>query len=255
MHAALQLIQPLPLAATLSSLGGDPRRALGRLRAIGFKYVQLDAAQPGMRPRELDHSARRDLLATLRRHELQPAGLDLWIPPEHFTDPAHIDRAVAAAIKAVEFAADLCRVPLSMTLPAPSGDGAGESEQAVDLVIAEANRRGVPLADHLVFSGANWPREPGEFFGLGIDPAAWLSNGCDPAQAVIANASAIRAARLCDLTTAGTRVSIGTPGGRLDVTAYQAALSVAEVGAVVVDARQWNDPWKGLEQSQAAWHV
>ena len=38
--------------------------------------VQLSAAQAGLRPRELDRSARRDLLATLRRRELAVAGID-----------------------------------------------------------------------------------------------------------------------------------------------------------------------------------
>src|SRR5690606_35381914 len=107
----------MPLAPTLAALPGEPRRSIDRLHELGFRFIQLSATHPGLRPRELDQSARRDLLATLRRRERSPAGVDLWIPPEHFADAAQVDRAVAAAIAAIELAADLGRVPLSLALP------------------------------------------------------------------------------------------------------------------------------------------
>jgi sugar phosphate isomerase/epimerase len=241
-----------PLAPTLAALGDDPRRAIDHLHELGFRHVQLSAAQPGLRPREMDRSARRDLLAMMRRREIEPAGIDLWIPPEHFEDATHVDRAVSAVVSAIEMAADLGRVPVSITLPARGEDASGVKE-ATGSVIAAAHRFGVPIADHAVPIAA---REDDEFFGIGIDPAAWLASGTNPADVVSANAESLVAARLCDLSTAGMRVPIGDSGGggRLDVEAYKVALSVAGYERpVVVDARQWLDAWRGVEQTRAAW--
>lgn len=131
-----------PLAPTVASLDADPRRAFVRVREMGFAHVQLSAAQNGLRPRELDQSARRDLLATLRRRELSVSGIDAWIPPEHFLDTAHVDRAVGAVLDAIDLAGDLGRVPVSLGLP-------GELVDAVCSVLVErADHRGVGLAEH-----------------------------------------------------------------------------------------------------------
>ncbi len=136
----------LPLAPTLGPLGDQPRAALDRLAAMGFRYVQLSATQSGLRPRDLDRSARRDLLVRLRRLEMQVSGLDLWIPPAHFLDPALVDRAVDAVRAALELAGDLQRCPISLELPRPLDD---ESLGPVIETIAElALRVGVELADH-----------------------------------------------------------------------------------------------------------
>ena len=81
---SLPPMQHLPLAPTLAPLGEQPRAALARLSKLGFRHVQLDATQPGLRPRELDRSARRHLAATLRRPEDSPIGVDLWVPASHF---------------------------------------------------------------------------------------------------------------------------------------------------------------------------
>ena len=48
------------LAPTLAALGDRPRTAIDRLAGLGFRAVQLSASQPGLRPRELDRSGRRD---------------------------------------------------------------------------------------------------------------------------------------------------------------------------------------------------
>lgn len=263
MHSETHIPAPPPLAPTLAPLGIDPRAVLDRLHESGFRFAQLSATQPGMRPRELDRSARRDLLATMRRREIEPAGIDLWIPPEHFSDPAQVDRAASAAIAAIELAADLGRVPVSVTLPVRDRgcEDASEArpawEEAVTALIAEAYRRGVPLADYAVFTEPAAPREHNEFFGIGVDPAAWLAVGRDPAQAVTAIGSSLISARLCDLTTSGMRSPIGgsTGGGRLDVTSYKVALSIAgHERPVALDARQWDDPWSGVERSRTLWH-
>ncbi|MEE9129252.1 MAG: hypothetical protein V3T84_04490 [Phycisphaerales bacterium] len=237
----------LPLAPTLGPLGDQPRAALDRLADMGFRYVQLCATQRGMRPRDLDRSARRDLLVRLRRLEMQVSGLDLWIPPSHFLDPALVDRAVEAVRAALELAGDLQRCSISLELPRPLDD---ESLGPVIETIAEQGLRvGVELADHSVANATQ------DHLGIGIDPVAQLSCNEDPAVAVTKHAERLVSARLCDLLASGTRGPIGeAQGGRLDVLSYRIALSVGGYDRpVVVDARQWSDPWPGLTQTARTW--
>ncbi|MCZ6445666.1 MAG: hypothetical protein O6758_05720 [Planctomycetota bacterium] len=237
----------LPLAPTLAPLGDRPRAALDRLAAMGFRHVQLSAMQPGLRPRDLDRSGRRDLGVCLGRLELTAAGVDLWIPQTHFVEPDHVDRAVAAVLSAIELAGDLDRCPLSFALP-------DENEQGmvgpiVEAITDYAVRHGVQLADHAV------PPVSRDYIGVGIDPPSWLGLGEDPAAAASTNATRLVSARLCDLLTCGMRGPIGeTHGGRLDVLAYKVAIATSGYSRpVVVDARQWSDPWLGLEQTTHAW--
>jgi sugar phosphate isomerase/epimerase len=242
----------LELAATIAPLPTPARRAFDRLREMGFRHVQLSASQPGLRPRELDCSARRDLLAVLRRRELSVSGVDLWIGPGDFLDPAKVDRAVAAALEAIELAADLGRYPVSLTLPGREADSAGSSPAlapAIAAVIEAAQMRDVPLADHAI------PVVQREYIGVGIDPAAWLARDEDPAGAVSRHVDRLVSLRLCDLLTSGLRGPIGdSQVGRLDVLAYKVAAGLAKTGRpLVVDARQWSDPWAGLAQTREAW--
>jgi sugar phosphate isomerase/epimerase len=242
----------LELAATIAPLPASPRQTFDRLREMGFRHVQLSAAQPGLRPRDLDRSARRDLLATLRRRELNLSGIDAWISPGEFLDPAKVDRAVAAVIEAIELAADLGRCPVSLTLPARERDSDedGPALAAVTAALVEAAQvRDVLLADHVI------PVVDREYIGVGIDPAAWLARDEDPAAAVSRHADRLVSLRLCDLLTSGLRGPIGdAQEGRLDVLAYKVAAGLAPAGRpVVVDARQWTDPWAGLRQTHEAW--
>jgi sugar phosphate isomerase/epimerase len=257
----------LELAPTLAALPGELRPSMDRLAAMGFRHVQLSAAQPGLRPRELDGSARRDLLATFRRRELEISGIDLWIPPSHYLDPVHVDRAVTATIAAIELAADLERCPLSITLPAYSvdpknpevddaeeistGNADASSGDAVQAIIDAAHHAGVALADHQVPVA---DRERDDLIGIGIDPAAWLAAGLDPAAGVSRQSGHLVAARLSDLLSTGLRGPIGTRDGRLDVMSYRVALAVAgHDRPVVLDARQWPNPWSDLETAAECW--
>ncbi|MCA9295082.1 MAG: hypothetical protein KC983_01170, partial [Phycisphaerales bacterium] len=64
--------------------------------------------------------------------------------------------------------------------------------------------------------------------------------------------SAPAAVRLSDLTASGMRGPIGR-GGRLDIVAVMASMSVlTPTPGLVIDCRQWIDPWAGLERSLAA---
>ncbi|MEM7756072.1 MAG: hypothetical protein AAF297_10600, partial [Planctomycetota bacterium] len=85
---------PLPSVA-VSALPALPasKAAIGAVSAMGARAIQLDATRAGLRPRDLERSARRDLAATMRREELAFSGVDLWIPPHHFVDPDRADRA------------------------------------------------------------------------------------------------------------------------------------------------------------------
>ncbi|MFG0330159.1 MAG: hypothetical protein ACF8PN_09705 [Phycisphaerales bacterium] len=250
----------LPLSPTHAALAeGDPRPALKRIAEAGFRFVQLSAALPTMRPRELDRSARRDLLARLRRLELTLSGLDLWIPEEHFGDPAHGDRAMNATLEAIELAADLDRVPLSMTLP--RGMDAGLRSTLAD----RADMCGVEIADfNRSVAGpdagdtddgdeeetpSSAPRVPA--IGTGVDPATVLLGGGDPAKEV-SRAAQLVSARFSDAARDGRR----RPGaGRLDLTKYQVALLTRGDydRPVVLDMRHIAEPWAQLDEAARAW--
>ncbi len=228
----------LPPAPTLAPLAGagDPRAALRLIAAAGLRHVQLSAALPGMRPRDLDRSGRRDLLARLRRSELLPAGLDLWIPLEHFTRPEHADRAAAAVLETIELAADLGRIPLSLRL------AEGLDNLIVEQWRVKAETCGVRLADHA-------PR-PHPLLSVGVDPAVLIASGQDPA-ACASNAGDLVAARLSDFRDEARVV----PGvGRLDLLAYQVALVARGFEApVALDLRRLGDPRAALDAAVRAW--
>jgi hypothetical protein len=94
----------------------------------------------------LDGAARRALKALLRRIELTPSGVDLWIPSGHFADPARSDRAVAAVSETVELAAELGRVPVSFNLPSIASEDA-DLRDVVESMLGHADRHGIDLVD------------------------------------------------------------------------------------------------------------
>lgn len=239
------------VAVALDGLGLEPREAFAVLREIGVSAVQWPAMRSGLRPRDLDASARRDLLSTLRRHELAMSGVDLWIPPEHFGEADRVDRAVAAVEEAIRFAAEFGRCAVSMRLPrvvATDADDGGIGS-ALAAIAGIAERHGVPLADHAV------PLAASERSSIGLDPVALLAAGIDPAAAAMEHAGRVAAARLADLDRGGLRAPVGDPiDGRLDVVRYRVGLEVAGFGGLVaIDPRQWADPLAGVRRSAHAW--
>lgn len=199
----------------------------------GFRAVQLNAAAMDARPRDLDRSARRDLSATLRRNELTSSGVDLWIPPAHFTDPARADRAADAVSEALVFAADLAsltggRAVVCVTLP----DDAG-AVGVVAAIVDRARAAGTLLAD------ASWPQVwTAAGVAACVDPATIIAArqpGVTPAKAAASLGAGAACLRLSD-TASGARVEPGA--GELDLLAYAAALSViADPGPPVLDLR------------------
>jgi sugar phosphate isomerase/epimerase len=227
-----------PLAVSLAGLNRGPDAPSGPRAAIdwavlaGFKAVQLDAMAPGLRPRELDRSARRDLAAILRRGGLPLTGLDLWIPPEHLLDPAKAERAMEAILRAVELGADLVRhsagpafAAISVVLPE------GLAADIASQLARAADHAGVRIADHAIKAAGV------EGIHRGVDPAMQLLAGQDPALVAARAGAALASARLSDASLTG-RVQPGSSGGRLDLVAYIASLSVAGYGRpIILDPR------------------
>lgn len=211
------------------------RRAIELASSMGYRAVTLDATHPELRARTLDRSARRDLAALLRRLELSFAGLDLWIPPSHFAEAAHADRAVGVVAETLAMARDLA--VLSGT-----GEGAvvsvlvdpgADASVAIELgALAEAS--GASIADHArPARESSWER-----YGVGIDPAGVMMAGEAVRDAVLGAGASLVCARLSDLSAAG-RTEPGSAGARLDRDEYEATLSVVGYQRpVIVDLRQ-----------------
>ena len=235
------------------------REALSQLAGHGFEAVQLDATMRGIRPRDLDHGARRDLTNVLTRQSVRFGGLDLLIPRRHFTDDEHVDRATAAALAAIRLAADLGRAPVSLALPVRDL----QPDLRAALVDA-ADAHGVRLAIHAedqldeLLAWANEVDLPA--LGVGLDPVALLARGLDPSDAVARCGRHLAAARLSD--TAGSDADDAAMGmrrpvgeGELDVASYRVALDLAQdrSGPVVLDLRGLENPAAAAASAQGAW--
>lgn len=236
--------------------GGDVRAQVEWARARGAGAVHLDATAPGVRPRDLDRSARRDLASLLRRNGLALGGIDLWVPPEHFVEPARADRAAAALLGAIDLAAEIADLTGDHGRVARVGVVFPERlpSDARALFADRADRAGACVADHApraveAVAGARGP------LGVGIDPAACLADGVDPAAAALRAGSALLAARLSDISriAGGGRVVPGSGEGRLDVLAYTVALATAGFdGSLAIDVRGLGDSHSAVGSAIAA---
>lgn len=230
------------LARSLALVGlpnaEDLRAQLQFARGAGYRGAQLNAAAPGVRPRELDRSARRDIAALLSRHELALSGVDLWIPAEDFENPQRADRASAALADAIRFASEMAtlagsRAVMSCVLPA--------REEVRDHARSVAESVGCVVADHA------WPAKTdsleGGAIGVGIDPAAVLlaeGKAGGFGRMIAGIKSGIASARLSDMDSGG-RTEAGA--GHLDLMSYEATLvTVGYPGMLVVDCRGLADP-------------
>ena len=222
----------------------DPRAAIEWVRERGVRGIALDATAPGLRPRELSRSERRGIGSTLRRLELTFVGVDLFIPPAHFTDPAHEQRALDALCGAMALAADLralsdpsARALVSTAMPEDLGDATARA------IIDDADRHDALVADHT--PGA---RARSESLVVGVDPARVLTRGESPAKA----AATAHAHRLND-ASGGSPVALGSGTGSLEVLAYAGACAVAGASWIVVDLNGLRDPETGAAGAIRAW--
>jgi len=221
--------------------GQGPREAITWAAKMGYRAIQIDASVPGIRPRELDRSARRDVASLLRRLQLAFSGVDLWIPSGHFADLAHAGRATEAVLQAADFAADIARLNADSFAVVSIALGPNTPMTVIAELARAADRYGVSIADH------RWPSEKEGELALprGVDPAAILMGGGDPAAEVSRGAAIPAAARLSDANAVG-RVAAGE--GRLDVLAYEVALATRGYGgAIVVDLRGVRDQAEGAK--------
>ena len=227
-------------AITLVALAEDPKIGLSRAASLGVRGIQISAAQPGTRPRDLGESARRDLLASARRQELVLSGIDAWVVRDDLLDPARVGAALEAINESIALAADLGRIPLSIGLPQAEG-----AQEVVMAIAAEASRRGVSIVDHAVPIV-----ERDGIFQIGIDPPMWFAAGNDPLDGVREAGGRLGSFRLADLTAEGMRTAVGSSESRLDL---QACLLTARVagfeGLWIVDARKWIDPLAGIHRT------
>lgn len=212
----------------------DIRWTLEFARVAGFQAVQINAADPLTRPRDLSRSARRDLAAHIRRHELACSGVDLWIPRPHFSDASQLDRVVSALLDATQFAADLAELTGGSRLLSVSIPWTG-AEAVLEALAERAAQISVSVANHAY----PWPEglPPESPLLVGIDPPAVILSRGEPAQAVSSASTqgVLRSIRLADLAASG-RVAPGE--GSLDPLAFRVAVATSNYsGFVTVDAR------------------
>jgi sugar phosphate isomerase/epimerase len=220
---------------------------------LGFRGVTLSAAQHGTRPRELDRSERRGLIAELKRLELTCDSIDLFIPPEHFVSQETMDRAIHAVRDALDLASDLGSNVLFLRLPHESLD---DPPSVVTQALVEfANSSRVRVADVGLGGRALNALESGApiSIGIGIDTASWLADGRDPLEGLILHGGLVGGVRLAGLDETGSRVS-PSPHARIDIQAWRQAFEINAHGAsVVIDARGWQDPVEGVAQALHLW--
>jgi hypothetical protein len=187
----------------------------------------------------MTNSARRDLALTLRRADVMAAGLDVWIPVEHFEDDATVERAIEAVQAACGLAGELGRCPVTMRLP--STPLPADVQAAIG---RSAGQAGVCIAAAGVAERPAWCIPC-------VDPPVYLEAGEDP---VAAAANPLAAVRFCDLVD-GVRGPPGA-GGRLDVLAYRTACKVAAPHRpVVADVRLLADPPAALATMRRVWNA
>jgi sugar phosphate isomerase/epimerase len=242
-------------AVPISVFNLQPRQGLAVASRLGFRSVCLSAAQPGLRPRELDRSARRGLLGELRRLELDCSCIDLLLPREHYQQPQHVDRALSATVQAIELAADLGARSIFLRLP-PVTD-AEEPDELTRELAAVASASPVRVCDTTLDGpGMTAHRSGWELpVDVGMDTAAWLSEGRDPLAGIVELGPRLAGVRLVDLDGNGSRVPL-VLGRRLDLDSIRTGLETGGFeGAVVLDASGWQDPVNGLLQDLQAWRA
>lgn len=241
------MIDPAPAISIAGLRLPDAPAPRGRIewaKSVGARGVHLDAALPGLRPRELDRSARRDLASLFRRLDLAFTGLDLWIPPHHFAQAQHVDRAIAAVRGACELAAELGGLLGDAATPVVSLELPETLHADAQLAVLGADLA-APVADHRRPYEARGPRVV-----PGLDAAGVLLAGGDPSAELMRLAGAGPSVRLADADGTGRR-PVGM--GRLRLGEFKIACAASGARAVILDLRGLEDPSASAERALAAW--
>lgn len=219
----------------ISSLTGTPRQRIETARALGARAVLLDASLPGVRPRELDRSARRGLCALLRRMELRLDGAELPIPAPHFADPATQDRALAAVAETSAFLAEAAAL--------------AETTRLLHLAAPDPQAAAAAAPHDITLTAPAQPDLP-QPYSAALDLGAVVLAGSDPVAAVGATPK-LGAIRLTDARN-GARCALGH--GDVDVFAlHAAAATVAPEASLIIDTTNLPDARAAAEQTLAAW--
>lgn len=229
------------------------RGAVELAATTGFRSIQLDATINGIRPRDLGTRARQDLVALLTRRGLRLAGVDLFIPRKHFLEPANLDRAITSTLAAIEMAADLGRVPLSIALPV-----AQVTDDVRSTLVAAADGHGITLAVHAEDHAdalIEWVKAADvPALGAAIDPAAVIARGDNPVASVQKLGKLLKVGRLSDFQReTATRCVPGD--GDLDLDQYCIMLDLAtgRIGPIVLDLRNLEQAQQAAAQAIKAW--
>jgi hypothetical protein len=239
--------------AGLPARGGAPwgvttSDAAAWIRDPRVRGLALDAARPDCRARDLGRSARRDLAAMLRRTELELAGIDLFIPPEHYTDPVRAERAFETVEQTAILAAELARLVAGRSRPVVSITlTASLPEHEREALTAVFEKHGAIGADHTPDSP-----HPSAWLGTGIDPAACFLAGADPA--ALATQPGVVALRLSNLNATG-RCPVNAEGGRLDLPAYTGATLTSGLHWITADTRACAEPARAVRAALDAWRT
>jgi sugar phosphate isomerase/epimerase len=218
-------------------------------RSLAARAIVLDGAMPGLRARELGRSARRDLAASMRRRELELAGIDLWIPADHFNDPDNCQRAMDTVVQTCELASELAALIGGRSHAGVSVmTMASIDEHLYSSLGAGAERHGASVQDHRAGSTGACPAG----ITIGVDPASVLIAGEDPSQVVHQLGAQLGAARLDDVNAMG-RCPVGAEGGRLEIDGYKAALMIGGLDWLTVDLRQLSDPTRCFSLARQGW--
>lgn len=228
--------------------GSSTHEGCAFVRELRVRGVALDGARPDCRAKDLGRSARRDLAAMIRRAELELAGIDLWIPSEHYADAQRSARALEAALAGAVLAAELARLVggrsrpvVSVTLPA----ALGEHDRAA--LAHGAERHGAIVADHTPDAAS---MDAGT--GVGVDPAACLLAGTTPQACLHRAGPALASLRLSDLNAAG-RCAVASEGARLDLPAYAASAVGTGLRWITADTRGVNDASRAVQAAIDGW--
>jgi hypothetical protein len=185
----------------------------------------------------------------MRRRELELAGIDLWIPPEHFSDPDNCQRALDMVVQTAELASELSELVGGRSFASVSVSTAASIEgQMYSAMGASALQYGATVIDHRSEQSDACPSG----ISIGVDPASVLISGGDPAGAVHSAGERLGGARLDDVNAMG-RCPVGAEGGRLELDSYKAALMIGGPGWVTVDLRQLPDPTRCYLIARKAW--
>ena len=241
------------IAVSSCAFDHNPRVAIETIASLGVRGVALDVSVPDLRPRNLSRSARRDIAALLRRAELELTGLDLWIPPEHLSHPAHSARAIEAAQQALEMSSELAPLVGGRSRPLVSLVLPSDLSRTARVALGEfAQHIGATLADHLIMRDDDEQAEPVAGIGVGVDPVYYLMDGQSPGKAITRAGARLASARLCDTSAMG-RCVVGAQGSKLDLASYTGALIVSGQPWVTIDARDLPDPVEATRQACQRW--